>query len=518
MTVGCRVAPGGGPLARALFCQPPAQKHQAAVPDATRGMEKPLASIPACLSSVSHHLSSPAPGLQAAQTAVPDTTRGLEKPLASIPACLSSVSQNLSSPAPGLQAAQTRLVSDSRTTRDWEKPLASIPACLSSGGHRRGSDLDRPASLEQQAADTGAKDACKEPCTSTGAGLFSLEPAGATCEQPCLKAANPLLCDPPGASFEGLTGMPRSSPGCGPSDQFSATISFRGWSAALPRWVIKSRSPFAALLAATFSSPASRWGAAPPSATFPLPLPCLGLFEASGPRLSKASWRRLRLKRVLHVLVLALNYAYEGLRFLPLDLLWRVPNAHQRQAYDRLMRHLVACDSRAERFPLPPGRSGPESLARLLHLEKFSQVLFEHGYGCAGPPSERLGAEVQPNLCDRPELRPYRPLDTSRLKLTGQGLWEAEPWLQGPLWLPFVEPACMQHGRPLSGEDLPNFEAQSRSENRALSLLWSTQGLLALSPGDPPPGYRSRVFNAYKDPTRDRQIGDRACPTRENAT
>ena len=157
MTVGRRVAPRGGPLARALFCEPPAQKHQAAVLDATRGLEKPLASIPACLSSVSH---------------------------------------NLSSPAKGLQAAQTWLVSDSRTTRDWEKPLASIPACLSSGGHRRGSVLDRPALLGQQAADTGAKDACKEPCTSTGASLFSLEPAGTTCEQPCLKAANPLLCDP----------------------------------------------------------------------------------------------------------------------------------------------------------------------------------------------------------------------------------------------------------------------------------------------------------------------------------
>ena len=61
-------------------------------------------------------------------------------------------------------------------------------------------------------------------------------------QQPPLNAANPLLCESPGASFEGLTGLPRFLPKQ-PSDQFGATLSFREWAASLPRWILKSRSP-----------------------------------------------------------------------------------------------------------------------------------------------------------------------------------------------------------------------------------------------------------------------------------
>ena len=67
----------------------------------------------------------------------------------------------------------------------------------------------------------------------------------------------------------------------------------------------------------------------------------------------------------------------------------------------------------------------------------------------------------------------------------------------------------MLHGRPTTACDLPNFEAESRQENLALAQLWSAQGLLGLTPGEPRPQFRSRVFNAYKDAERDRQIGDR---------
>ena len=381
-------------------------------------------------------------------------------------------------------------------------------------------DLGQLVLLRGPLAESSAPSSSSFPLASdhaapSGTPAASRHPTGENADpQPPLNAANPLSCSSPGASFERLTGLPRSLPEPNPSDQFDATLSFREWAAALPRWIWKSRSPFAAWLASTFHSPASRWGTAPPSATFPLPLPFLGLFEGSGPRLSKVSWRRLRLRRVLHILVLALNFVHEGLRFTPSELLWRVPNAHQRKAYDRLMRHLVACDSRSERFPLPPGRSGPESLARLLELEQFADCVFSDGAGSAAavasadprdlgpPPGLGLGT-------GRPELHPYRSLDTSRLKLTGRGAWSAEPWLQGPLWLPFVEPRCMLHGRSIAGCDVPSFEAESRSENLSLARLWSAQGLLGLVPGEPHPQHLSRVFNAYKDATRDRQIGDR---------
>ena len=337
-------------------------------------------------------------------------------------------------------------------------------------------------------------------------------PDDAAGPRPLLNAANPLLSDSPGASFEHLTGLPQSLPEPGPADQFDATLSFREWAAALPRWILKSRSPFAAWLAASFRSPASRWGPAPPSATFPLPLPYMGLFAASGPQLSKVSWRRLRLRRVLRILVLALNFVHEGLRLTPLDLLWRVPNARQRRAYDRLMRHLVACDSRPERFPLPPGRSGPESLARLLVLEHFASCALDGPAGSASHSAPLAALPEAPSKVPfppRPELQPYRSLDTSRLRLTGRGALDAEPWLQGLLWLPFVEPRCMLHGRSLRGCEVPNFEAESWSENLSLARLWSAQGLLGLVQGEPQQRYRSRVFNAFKDAIRDRQIGDR---------
>ncbi|CAE7306808.1 unnamed protein product [Symbiodinium necroappetens] len=76
-----------------------------------------------------------------------------------------------------------------------------------------------------------------------------------------------------------------------------------------------------------------------------------------------------------------------------------------------------------------------------------------------------------------------------RLRLTGRGAWDAEPWLQG----------C----------EVPNLEAESWSENLSLARLWSAQGLLGLVQGEPQQRYRSRVFNAFKDAIRDRQIGDR---------
>ena len=42
----------------------------------------------------------------------------------------------------------------------------------------------------------------------------------------------------------------------------------------------------------------------------PLPLPYLGLFAGSGPKLTSARWRRLRNRRLLHVIVCAINFVF----------------------------------------------------------------------------------------------------------------------------------------------------------------------------------------------------------------
>ena len=184
-------------------------------------------------------------------------------------------------------------------------------------------------------------------------------------------------------------------------------------------------------------------GGAPTSATFPLPLPHVGLFLGGVPKQSAVQWRTLRLRRVLHILVSALDYVYEGLRPPQQGLLWREPNTIQKGVYSRLWRFLVACDSRTDRFPLPPGRSGPESLAYLFDLECFSGALTQCGYGSSvastfpsggnsllvdGASGHGHGSFALPRTGgdSPPQLQPYRPLDTSRLKLTGRGAWDAE--------------------------------------------------------------------------------------------
>ena len=59
---------------------------------------------------------------------------------------------------------------------------------------------------------------------------------------------------------------------------------------------------------------------------------------------------------------------------------------------------------------------------------------------------------------------------------------------------------------------VPNFAAEKPAECLKLARLWDVRGLLHLEAQPLKPGYFSRVFNAYKDQTRDRQIGDRRLP------
>ena len=53
----------------------------------------------------------------------------------------------------------------------------------------------------------------------------------------------------------------------------SASLSCLDWAAALPRWIVRSRTTFGAYLAASFSLPPCCGTSAPASATFPLPFP-----------------------------------------------------------------------------------------------------------------------------------------------------------------------------------------------------------------------------------------------------
>ena len=83
----------------------------------------------------------------------------------------------------------------------------------------------------------------------------------------------------PGAGVSGFQGQPEAPSTAHVKDTLCTTITFAGFAASLPRWILRSRTGFGAYLASVFSLPLDRRGVAPPSATFPLPLPYLGLFQ-----------------------------------------------------------------------------------------------------------------------------------------------------------------------------------------------------------------------------------------------
>ena len=80
--------------------------------------------------------------------------------------------------------------------------------------------------------------------------------------------------------------------------------------AAFPRWILRARSTFSWILARTFSLRCR--GSTPASVVFPLPLMDFGLFQWSGPKLSRRRWASVVRKRLLHVIIVALNFLHNG--------------------------------------------------------------------------------------------------------------------------------------------------------------------------------------------------------------
>ena len=300
-------------------------------------------------------------------------------------------------------------------------------------------------------------------------------------------------------------------------DQLRAEISCGSLFSSLIRWVLRSRTPFAFYLARSFH--ACRSGLGPTTAVLPLPIPYEGLFEKQwNPKLSKAKWDQLCKRRALHVLLMAVNYIHNGLKPTSVASLGRRPSLAQVAVFRRLQALLAACDQPGARYPLPPGRSGCEFIARLVELEKFacSSSVFNFDYQNFprddGGADQKVG-EIEKEHYFRVEekfspMRPYRALEVSRLKLSGQGQWDMQEYIEGCLWLPFQDPSVLWHGNPL-GPDGPNLSREDPGECLRLARLWDARGLLAMFHRPHPSGLACRVFNAHKNELVDRQIGDR---------
>ena len=119
-------------------------------------------------------------------------------------------------------------------------------------------------------------------------------------------------------------------------------LTFWKWCAGLLRNILRTRTPFSAFLTTSLHMP--RNYDVSTSALFPVPIPETELFGRMPTGLSLHARRRLHLKRVLHIVVMALKYWHDGLEVFPNpSLLSRSPSAAHRSIYRKLM-GIIAAD------------------------------------------------------------------------------------------------------------------------------------------------------------------------------
>ncbi len=279
----------------------------------------------------------------------------------------------------------------------------------------------------------------------------------------------------------------------------------------LPRWcsmltsnVLRSRSEFSSYLAKTIQlsrGTPSRGTSAP--TFFPIPIPVIGCFDRMPAALSNARKHALHMSRTVSVVCMALNFWHSGGRVPPDSQLLRGPNKQHRCLFERI-RSLIKSDGLATGFSIPgAGRRFPELCARLseisdmLTLQGVSSDPYGKGFG---------GVEVPKDSSCAPELSPYRDLDPERLVLHGKGSWDPCPYLGDELKMAFREPASLLVDIPPG----PHPKIRDSPDTVAsLAGLWDEQGLLFLHQQPVFVEEQVRIFNAYKSPIVDRQIGDR---------
>ena len=102
---------------------------------------------------------------------------------------------------------------------------------------------------------------------------------------------------------------------------------------------------------------------------------------------------------------------------------------------------------------------------------------------------------------------PYKPLDSSRLLLFGNGSFDATDFLADDLCMAYRMPQLLRNGYVPGDGEFPKI-TDSAGEALKLAKLWDSRGLLFLSDEDVPLFSQTRVFNNLNLQV-DRQIGDR---------
>ena len=156
---------------------------------------------------------------------------------------------------------------------------------------------------------------------------------------------------------------------------------------------------------------------------------------------------------------------------------------------------------------LQQGRKGLQLAARQAEVLDFLRAagVQEGCYSGAAVPEpcfvEHLGGGPE-------ELNPYRSLDSNRMALSGRGSWDIARHLEPALLLPFLDPLTLRTFEPQPSPG-PTFQREDRRQVLGLLKKWDDLGLLSLVEGPRDDSELTRICGAFKDPSRDRQIGDR---------
>eukprot|EP00435_Cladocopium_sp_Y103_P051633 s1074_g16.t1 len=292
-------------------------------------------------------------------------------------------------------------------------------------------------------------------------------------------------------------------------------FSFEKWCSQLCTKVLRSRTSFAEFLKTTFHAERLSTEASS-KALFPLPIPKFGIFSTK--RGGSKERRRAAFDQAFHIMVMAVNYWHADFRFVPPHAMAVQPSAAQRECLATLRNFLKAFGSCGGEFHVPSsGRRTPTLLSQLSDLSTFmtAQGLSSEGYhyGFQGYASgEATGMVVPFDDSRADELRPYRPLDAERLKISGGAAWDPQPYLSDDLHLAYVEPNSLIWTNQPPDSDFPDLTKEKYSAVVGLVKLWDARGLLTLREVAPSYSWKSgamRFFNNFKNQSCDRMIGDR---------
>ena len=286
-------------------------------------------------------------------------------------------------------------------------------------------------------------------------------------------------------------------------------FAFSSWADGQVRRILASRTTFSFFCMRTIvGCRGGRYGASS-TALFPIPLPYLKAWNWARGR-GRKSRDDQACKKLLNLAILALNFEYLRHPMAVLPLLRRPPGSHHHRVYDRLMRFIRACATTERISFMGCGRKSFQFGARINELVgALAKIGVASGlqYGRHEP----IGTVPMDNeVAD--ELKPYRSLDPSRLRLTGKGQWRCEDYLSDLLWMVYVEPRANCFDIVPPRHAVPDVRKEEKMKVFELCKLWDAQELLRFCPVSLLPEnlrFASRVFNNYKNESADRQIGDR---------